>query len=128
MEFENQYLQYSEYIELGGTLTEMPFKILEFEARKKIDERTQRRLLNVSDIPQEVKMCMYKLINTLDVYNRTQEKGNISSESIDGYSVFYRDVSQTTTQAKNIELDNIIITYLINTVVNNTHILYLGVI
>ena len=128
MEFENQYLQYSEYIELGGTLTEMPFKILEFEARKKIDERTQRRLLNVSDIPQEVKMCMYKLINTLDVYNRTQEKGNISSESIDGYSVSYRDVSQTTTQAKNIELDNIITTYLINTVVNNTHILYLGVI
>lgn len=128
MEFENQYLQYSEYIELGGTLTEMPFNILEFEARKKIDERTQRRLLNVSDIPQEVKMCMYKLINTLDVYNRTQEKGNISSESIDGYSVSYRDVSQTTTQAKNIELDNIITTYLINTVVNNTHILYLGVI
>jgi hypothetical protein len=128
MEFENQYLQYSEYIELGGTLTEMPFNILEFEARKKIDERTQRRLLNVSDIPQEIKMCMYKLINTLDVYNRTQEKGNISSESIDGYSVSYRDVSQTTTQAKNIELDNIITTYLINTVVNNTHILYLGVI
>lgn len=128
MEFENQYLQYSEYIELGGTLTEMPFNILEFEARKKIDERTQRRLLNVSDIPQEVKMCMYKLINTLDVYNRTQEKGNISSESIDGYSVSYRDVSQTTTQSKNIELDNIITTYLINTVVNNTHILYLGVI
>ena len=28
----------------------------------------------------------------------------------------------------NIELDNIITTYLINTVVNNTHILYLGVI
>ena len=128
MEFENQYLQYAEYIELGGTLTEMPFNILEFEARKKIDERTQRRLLNVSDIPQEVKMCMYKLINTLDVYNRTQEKGNISSESIDGYSVSYRDVSQTATQAKNIELDNIITTYLINTVVNNTHILYLGVI
>lgn len=128
MEFENQYLQYSEYIELGGTLTEMPFNILEFEARKKIDERTQRRLLNVSDIPQEVKMCMYKLINTLDVYNKTQKKGNISSESIDGYSVSYKDVSQTTTQAKNIELDNIITTYLINTVVNNTHILYLGVI
>lgn len=128
MEFENQYLQYSEYIELGGTLTEMPFNILEFEARKKIDERTQRRLLNVSDIPQEVKMCMYKLINTLDVYNKTQEKGNISSESIDGYSVSYKDVSQTTTQAKNIELDNIITTYLINTVINNTHILYLGVI
>lgn len=128
MKFENQYLQYSEYIELGGTLTEMPFNILEFEARKKIDERTQRRLLNVSDIPQEVKMCMYKLINTLDVYNKTQEKGNISSESIDGYSVSYKDVSQTTTQAKNIELDNIITTYLINTVINNTHILYLGVI
>lgn len=128
MEFENQYLQYNEYIELGGTLTEMPFNILEFEARKKIDERTQRRLLNVSDIPQEVKMCMYKLISTLETYKKMEEKGNISSESIDGYNIAYRDVSQTTTQAKNIELDNIITTYLINTVVNNTHILYLGVI
>ena len=128
MEFENQYLQYSEYIELGGTLTEMPFNILEFEARRKINERTQRRLLNVSDIPQEVKMCMYKLISTLETYKKMEEKGNVSSESIDGYSVSYIDVSQTTTQAKNIELDNIITTYLINTVVNNTHILYLGVI
>lgn len=127
MEFKNQYLQYDEYIELGGTLNEMPFNILEFEARKKIDERTQRRLLNVNTIPQEVKMCMYKLITTLDIYNKTQERGNISSESIDGYSVSYKDTS-ITTQAKNIELDNIITTYLINTVVNNTHILYLGVI
>lgn len=128
MEFENQYLQYNEYIELGGTLTEMPFNILEFEARKKIDERTQRRLLNVSDIPQEVKMCMYKLISTLETYKKMEEKGNISSENIDGYSVSYRDVSQETVKTKNIELDNIITTYLINTVVNNTHILYLGVI
>ena len=44
MEFEGQYLTYEEYIDLGGTLDLMPFNLLEFEARRKIDIRTQSRL------------------------------------------------------------------------------------
>ena len=44
MEFKNQYLTYLEYKNLGGTLGEMPFNLLEFKARKIIDERTLGRL------------------------------------------------------------------------------------
>ena len=61
MEFSGQYLNYSEYRLLGGTLDQTPFNLLEFEARKKIDERTQGRLKNVVEIPQEVKICMFAL-------------------------------------------------------------------
>ena len=43
MTFEGQYLTYAEYQELGGSaIGVMPFNILEFEARKQIDIRTQK--------------------------------------------------------------------------------------
>ena len=47
MEFENQYLTYEEYIELGGTLDETPFNILELEAQKNVDKYTLGRLQNL---------------------------------------------------------------------------------
>ena len=40
MEFSNQYLTYQEYLELGGSLEETPFNILELEAQKNIDKYT----------------------------------------------------------------------------------------
>ena len=43
MTFDNQYLTYSEYQELGGTLAELPFNLLEYESRKIIDEKTLNR-------------------------------------------------------------------------------------
>lgn len=129
MEFENQYLNYSEYIELGGTLPEMPFNILEFEARRKINERTQNRLLNVEDIPQEVKMCIYTLISKIETYNSANSKGiAYSSESTDGYSITYANVTRETLKTKDAELNDIIRTYLTGVIVNNEHILYLGVV
>ena len=132
MEFENQYLQYSEYIELGGTLTEMPFNILEFEARRKIDERTFGRLKGIENIPVEVKMCVYALINTLNSYSMdstSSRNKNIASESTDGYSVSYASGSQVQeiVESKSVELNDIIMTYLLGVVVNNQHILYIGV-
>ena len=43
MTFEGQYLTYAEYTELGGSaIGEMPFNLLEFEARKKIDLKIQK--------------------------------------------------------------------------------------
>ena len=50
MEFSGQYLNYEEYKSLGGTLDIMPFNILEFESRKRIDERTQNRLKDIEEI------------------------------------------------------------------------------
>lgn len=132
MDFNGQYLRYEEYKGLGGTLDLMPFNILEFEARRKIDERTQQRLQNVEVLPQAVKLCTYHLINTIYQYIKDNDKNNdrnIASENIDGYSVSYISGSQITEimNAKNDELNDIIRTYLIGVVVNGEHIMYLGV-
>ena len=89
MEFSNQYLTYEEYTKLGGTLEEMPFNILEFKARKQIDNATFNRLVDLKEQIQEVKMCVYDLINTINQYSNA-EQGVKASESIDGYSVSYK--------------------------------------
>ena len=123
MEFENQYLTYDEYVELGGNLQEMPFNILELSARKNIDERTLNRLKNVSKIPLEVKVCVYNLIKLLNGYE-TLEDGNIASESTDGYSVTYKQVDK---KSREQEIINSIENDLYGVMVNNIPILYLGV-
>lgn len=128
MEFENQYLSFVDYTRLGGKLSVMPFNILEFEARKIIDKRTQNRLVGVKDLPQEVKMCMFALINTISNYNTKNENVGISSETTDGYSISYSNVTRETIDTKISELQEIVSNYLIGVVVNNEHILYLGVV
>ena len=133
MIFEGQYLTYAEYQLLGGSaIGEKPFNILEFEARKRIDTKTFNRLKNVETLPNEVKLCMYNLINSINSYlpnnNETINK-NIASENIDGYSVSYVSGGQISEiiLSKENELDNIIDTYLFGIIVNGEHILYAGV-
>jgi hypothetical protein len=131
MDFGNKYLTYAEYKNLGGTMSESPFNVLEYEARRKIDERTQSRLVDVTEIPTQVKMCMFNLINTLESYlieNSSNVKG-IKSESIDGYSVSYLPASdiQQALVNKNKELDDNILTYLTGLIINGEHVIYVGV-
>ena len=132
MEFSGQYLTYDEYKALGGTLSEMPFNLLEFEARKKIDNRTQNRIKYMNSKPEEVKLCVNAMINTLVQYVVDSSKGinkNIASESIDGYSVSFITGSQDqeSIKSKKSELEEIIQTYLgdIRTS-DNIPVLYLG--
>ena len=131
MNFEGQYLTYTEYQTLGGsTIGEMPFNVLEFEARKRIDAKTFNRLKNVSSLPQEVKMCVYNLINSIMSYvNDGSINKNIASENTDGYSVGYVSAGQISEllKSKNDELDDIINTYLFGVVVNDEHLIYAGV-
>ena len=132
MEFEGQYLTYNEYKALGGNLNQTPFNLLEFEARRKIDERTFGRLKGIKNIPLEVKMCTFALINTLNTYSMdstSSRNKNIASESTDGYSVSYASGSQVQeiVKSKSAELNEIIRTYLLNVVINDEHILYIGV-
>lgn len=127
MEFEGQYLTYQEYLALGGTLDEMPFNLLEFNARMKIDERTFGRLVDKGQEYQEVKLCVYNMITTLNSYSSydTQNKA-ISSETTDGYSISYGTPQKSTTEAKNSELEISIDTYLANLVIDNVPVLYRG--
>ena len=129
MEFEGQYLTYEEYRALGGTLDLMPFNLLEFEARKKIDLRTKGRLKTTptEEIPFEVKTCIYKLIDKLKTYEKKESSKGIASESVGSYSVHYTtDNSEQVTETKDKDLDDVIMTELYGVVVNNEHIIYCG--
>ena len=128
MEFNNQYLTYEDYKSLGGTLDEMPFNILELKARQIINERTQNRLKDVEKIPQEVKICVYDLIQIINKYNNSKNStsSNISSENIDGYSVSYKSGTELTEEQKK-QYDDVMETDLYGVIVDNTPILYLGV-
>ena len=132
MEFEGQYLEFGEYEELGGSLNETPFNILEFEARRKIDDRTFGRLKLLEEQPIEVKMCMFALINSINSYNNAYQNSNnrnVASESVGSYSVSYASGTQIQEiiNSKNVEIEEIIRTYLMGVVVNGEHILYIGV-
>jgi hypothetical protein len=136
MTFEGQYLTYAEYQALGGSaIGEMPFNLLEFEARRKIDEKTFNRLkeLDYVDIPQEVKLCEYNLINSIKDFSQTtgnaSSNGNIASENTDGYSVSYINATQVSeiVKSKNAEIDDTIRTYLLGVIVNGQHIMYCGI-
>lgn len=106
MNSSEQYLNYNEYRQLGGTLDIMPFDLLELKARTNIDRETQFRLKNATELPDEVKQCMFELIDGM---------------AFDG---LYKDVSQKEKQ----EYINTLIYINLNGVVyNNENLLYRGV-
>ncbi|MBO7732033.1 MAG: hypothetical protein J6S67_05760 [Methanobrevibacter sp.] len=134
MTFEGQYLTYAEYQALGGSaIGEMPFNLLELEARRKIDIRTQNRLIDSEEIPEVVKVCMFKLINSIQSYCQATENissnGNVASENTDGYSISYITPNQISdvVASKSVELEDIIKTYLLGYIYNGEHLMYVGV-
>ena len=127
MTFEGQYLTRAEYIALGGSaMDEMPFNLLEFEARKQIDLNTQNRLVNQTTIPNEVKICVYNLINTIQLYINDNNR-NKNSETVGSYSVSYANDIKQVIENKNTELNDIISRDLFGIIINGEHILYIGV-
>ena len=130
MEFNNQYLTYDEYKSLGGTLGEMPFNILEFKCRKIIDNLTFNRLTNLKTQIQEVKMCIYDMINISSKYEQTSNKQaqGITSESIDGYSGSYGSINAEQEKARELELQGCVRDYLIDCkLTDGTPYMYCGV-
>ena len=132
MEFSGQYLTYSEYRGLGGTLDLMPFNLLEFEARRQIDLRTQNRLVDSKDIPQAVKLCEYAMINSINGYAssmNTASSNNVTSEGIDGYSVSYMTPNQVSdiVKSKKEEISDLVRSYLLEVRYEGEHLLFVGV-
>ena len=132
MEFSGQYLTYEDYKGLGGTLDLASFNLLEFEARRLIDIKTFNRLVGGENIPQEVKLCEYNLINSIKSYNdeinKINQNGDKASESTDGYSVSYITKAQVKDiiETNSAEYNNIIDKYLMFVVYNGEHLLYCG--
>ena len=136
MTFEGQYLTYAEYQELGGSaIGDMPFNLLEFEARRQIDIRTFNRLKEIDseDIPQEVKLCEYNLINSINTFASASESiasgGNVKSENTDGYSISYISASEISdiVRSKDTEIEDTIKDYLTGVIVNGEHLIYCGI-
>ena len=128
MEFSGQYLTYEEYKGLGGTLDLMPFNLLEIESRNQIDLRTKNRLINETEIPQKVKICLFNLISKINSYAEKTNTSNVASENIDGYSVNYITANQIKEiiESKQTELEDIMLHDLYGVIVNNEHIIFNG--
>lgn len=129
MNFGTQYLTYEEYQELGGTLTQTPFNLLEYELRKRLDLYTKDRLHEVESIPNEVKLCMFKMMTDMEKYASDSNVNlNYSSETTDGYSITYGGPQsvQQMVATKQFELNDTMMNYLYGVIVNNEHLIYQG--
>lgn len=117
MKFENQYLTHKEYQELGGKLIEKPFNLLEYRAEKKIDEMTSNRFKKLTEYPQELKLCVYDLI---DIFN-SEGNSSVASETVGNYS-------KTKQSKQNIEKTkkDIISQYLSEYKIDDIFVLYRG--
>lgn len=128
MNFKNQYLTYDEYCELGGSLDEEDFNLLEYDVQKTIDEKTFNRLIKLETIPDELKICIFRMLRIEESYQVYETKDKtIASENIDGYSVSYRQTDKSVIETKNDELEREIKKYLSNVIVDDVPILYRGV-
>jgi len=135
MTFEGQYLTKQEYIALGGssTIGDMPFNLLEYEARRQIDIYTFNRVKKLKTVPQEVKICEYNLINSIETFASATDSvasgGNIKSENTDGYSISYVSASEISdvVKSRQKEIEDIIRTYLLEVIIDGEHLMYCGV-
>ena len=96
------YLTYEEYQGMGGAIDAAAYPRFEFQARKKIDYHTQGRVKALEEIPEDVKMVMFELVEIA----ATDADGQIiQSESNTGVSVSYKVMEEKEKAAK---ADNII--------------------
>lgn len=124
-----QYLTYTEYLELGGNLDVVPFNLLELEVRKRIDEKTFGRLIGKGHEYKEVKACEYALMNEVSTYSSASNgfNLNVSRETIDGYSIDYVTLSHELLMARANSVGDIIETYLSTLEIDGVPVLYRGV-
>lgn len=87
------YLTFCEYTELGGTVSESAFPLLEKKARRKLDYFTQNRLKGLSTQIDEVKEVMTEFIETIS--SDISHVGNVTSYS-NGIESFSYDPASST--------------------------------
>lgn len=80
------YIDYAEYVKMGGTAQESDFQHLELLARKKLDYWTQNRITAPDD---DVKLCMTLIIDRLNDDESGEQ--DVSSVSNDGVSMSFAD-------------------------------------
>ena len=80
MELKPNYLTYEEYKENGGTILENIFNSLEYKSELIVDRYTFNRFRKIETYPDELKMCIFDLINTIDNNGNTMFENGIASE------------------------------------------------
>lgn len=118
MKLENSYLTYKEYYQLGGRLNQNTFMRLEYKSELKVDEMSSHRFREISNYPNELKMCIFELIDT---YKGSEDDSNILSESIGNYSVTKKSSKELEKERK-----SIIKHHLSEVKVNGVYALYCG--
>lgn len=113
------YLSYSDYVGYGGKLEQNAFNRFEFRAGRMIDMYTQSRLKGIpsTSVPNEVKRCMFELVDYISSNLSNGTVKSVQSESNDGYSVSY-----SSDKSCSDEIYDIIYTYL-----SETDLMYMGV-
>lgn len=88
------YLTYSEYRERGGTLSPADFMQQEYDARKRIDRWTDMRVRYMEAVPEDVKMCMMRLIALGAAAGAEAQMSSptVTSFNNDGYSESFGNV------------------------------------
>ena len=121
MELNPTYLTYEEYKKMGGTILEQFFNSLEYKAELIVDKYTFNRFRKIKSYPNELKICIFDLINVIDNLNNSMTGNGISSETVGSYSVTKSSVSDI-----NFSYRNTINAYLSNVKVNGVPVLYRG--
>lgn len=98
-----RYLTYAEYEAYGGTLSEADFNLSEFRAQKSIDYLTDSRVADMSEVPEEVKLCIMALIKADSKIGVDAQADNplVASFNTDGYSESYGSATDQTAALKN---------------------------
>lgn len=91
-----QMLTFTEYTEMGGTLTdENQFNLFEFEVESIIHWYTFDRLKNEETFSEDVKRCAYLLINLIIEKHASLNPGSITDEGALASSVVGQVASQS---------------------------------
>lgn len=84
------YLEYADYVQMGGMLEEGVFARLEMRAEKCIDRLTHGRLHRESGVRECVRLAVWQLIGAM---NDSDEHGGRSVEQLSNDSVSVRYAS-----------------------------------
>lgn len=87
------YLNYTEYLSMGGQLNEAEFNRLNYIAQAELDTQTLNR---ITEADQKVKECIFALIGI------NETASNVQSVSNDGYSISYKDTDELKQEQSNI--------------------------
>lgn len=123
------YLEYNEYLQMGGTLDCAAFNVFERKAeytvKAQVNGKVGMRLSKLDTVPLNIKDCIFELVEHFssnnfdgsDIQSESQSQGGLSE------SVTYARLNKEQSDS---EVENIINTYLSTLYINDVSILYRG--